>query len=106
MFGPVAASVPAADTSELGFTFSPNPFGPSTTISFNVPGSGGRVAVSIHNMAGKLVRRLVNAEMQPGRQALTWDGRGERGESLGSGVYFCRIVTPGQSEQRKLVLLR
>lgn len=106
LFGPVAASVPAADTTELGLTFSPNPFAPSTTISFGVPDPGGHVAVSIHNMAGKLVRRLVNTEMHPGRQAVTWDGGGERGESLGSGVYFCRIETVGQSEQKKLVLLR
>lgn len=95
-----------AATATLSPMISPNPFGPSTTISFDLPGPGGRVAVSIYNMAGKLVRRLVNTEMQPGRQTLTWDGRGERGESLGSGVYFCRIQTPGQSDQKKLVLLK
>jgi hypothetical protein len=85
---------------------SPNPFNPSTTISFNVPGTGGRVAVSIYNMAGRLVRRLAETDMQPGQHTLTWDGRGESGESAGSGVYFCRIETPGQSDQKKLVLLR
>lgn len=57
-------------------------------------------------MAGRLVRRLADTEMQPGRHTLTWDGRGERGESLGSGVYFCRIETPGQSDQKKLMLLK
>ena len=64
------------------------------------------MAVSIYNMAGRLVRRLADTEMLSGPQTLTWDGRGEHGESLGSGVYFCRIEVPGQSEQKKLVLLK
>jgi hypothetical protein len=97
---------PEAAVATISPTISPNPFNPLTAISFAIPTPGGRVAVSIYNMAGKLVRRLADAEMQSGEQSLTWDGRGERGESLGSGVYFCRIETPGQSDQKKLVLLK
>ena len=97
---------PAEAVATISPTISPNPFNPSTTMSFGVPAPGGRVAVSIYNMAGKLVRRLADTEMPAGEQNVTWDGRGESGESLGSGVYFCRIETPGQSDQKKLVLLK
>lgn len=95
-----------AATATISPAISPNPFNPSTTISFAVPAPGGRVAVSIYSMAGRLVRRLIDAKMPTGEHAVTWDGRGEHGESLGSGVYFCRIEVPGQSEQKKLVLLK
>jgi len=97
---------PEAGAATISPAVSPNPFNPSTTISFAVPDPGGRVAVSIYNMAGRLVRRLADTEMLSEPQTLTWDGRGEHGESLGSGVYFCRIEVPGQSEQKKLVLLK
>ena len=97
---------PEGAAATISPAISPNPFNPATAISFNVPGAGGRVAVSIYNMAGKLVRRLTDAEMPAGEHTVTWDGRGEHGESLGSGVYFCRIEVPGQSEQKKLVLLK
>ena len=97
---------PEAAAATISAVIAPNPFNPSTTISFNVPGAGGHVAVSIYNMAGKLVRQMADTDMQSGQHTLTWDGRGESGESLGSGVYFCRIETPGQSDQKKLVLLK
>jgi hypothetical protein len=97
---------PEAAVATISPAISPNPFNPSTAISFNVPGTGGRVAVSIYNMAGRLVRQLADTEMPAGPQTLTWDGLGEHGESLASGVYFCRIEVPGQSDQKKLVLLK
>lgn len=97
---------PEAAVATISPTIAPNPFNPSTTISFSVPSPGGRVAVSIYNMAGKLVRRLADADMPQGQRTLAWDGRGELGESLSSGVYFCRIETPGESDQKKLVLLK
>jgi hypothetical protein len=104
--GDETSEQPEVAAATISPTISPNPFNPSTTISFNVPGAGGRVAVSIYNMAGRLVRRLAETDMQSGQHTLTWDGRGERGENVGSGVYFCRIETPGQSDQKKLVLLK
>jgi hypothetical protein len=97
---------PEASAVTISPMIAPNPFNPSTTVSFIVPAPGGRVAVSIYNMAGKLVRQLLDGDVQAGQQTVTWDGRGKRGENLSSGVYFCRIEVPGQSDQKKLVLLK
>jgi hypothetical protein len=54
------------------------------------------------------VRTLVNEVQRPRPDGYTvrWDARNEKGERLASGVYFCRLVTPGFSQTRKLVLVR
>jgi hypothetical protein len=84
----------------------PNPFNPMTTIRFDLAQSG-HVRLRLYDVAGRLVRTLVDAEMQAGRdQRLVWDGRGETGERLASGVYWLRLEAAGFDGSRKLVMLR
>ncbi|HER42882.1 MAG TPA: T9SS type A sorting domain-containing protein, partial [Candidatus Eisenbacteria bacterium] len=87
----------------------PNPFNPSTTIPFTVPGpDGGRSAVSlaIYDVRGSRVRTLVEGSFPNGKHAVQWDGRNERGERVSSGVYFARLRVGGADATRKMVLLR
>jgi len=57
-------------------------------------------------VTGRLVRTLVDGPRPAGRHAVIWDGRDERGGDAGSGVYFSRLVWPGGSEAKRMLLLR
>ena len=51
----------------------PNPFNPRTTIAFSLP-EAGRVRLDIYDVAGKLVRALVDADVPGGVSRIAWDG--------------------------------
>ncbi|MEE9270417.1 MAG: T9SS type A sorting domain-containing protein, partial [Candidatus Krumholzibacteria bacterium] len=84
----------------------PNPFNPTTTIRYSIKDNG-RVNLRVYNVAGQLVRILVNDVQAPRADgfAVTWDGRNEAGTAVSSGVYFYKLVTPGFVRTRKMVLL-
>jgi hypothetical protein len=87
----------------------PNPFNPSTTIPFTVPGTEGsrsRVSLVIYDVRGAHVRTLVNEPYESGRHSVQWDGRNHRGESVASGIYFARLGVGNSVATRKMVLLR
>ena len=83
----------------------PNPFNPSTTISFYLP-QPERVVLTIYDVAGRRVRRLVDDNVTFGRTDVTWDGRNDNGERVGSGVYFYRLVAGKKVLTRKLTVLK
>jgi len=84
----------------------PNPFNPVTTIAYDVPAPGGRVTIAIYDVAGRLVRTLVDSSQEPGRLAAVWDGTDETGAMVGSGVYYCRMQSDDHDETIKLTLLK
>jgi hypothetical protein len=84
---------------------SPNPFNPSTTISFYLP-SRGVVALSVYDVTGSLVARLVNEERSAGRHSVLWNGTNQSGERVSSGIYFCRLQAGKEIRLRKMALLR
>ncbi len=84
----------------------PNPFNPETAIPYTLA-QDGRVAIRIYDVAGRLVRTLVNAPQRAGPQVARWDGRGDGGRGMASGIYFYRIEYPdGTVSARKLTILR
>jgi hypothetical protein len=87
----------------------PNPFNPAATLSFEVPGEtrGARpVSLAIYDATGRLVRRLVSAQVGTGSHSVVWDGRDQEGRSLGSGVYFAHITIGDFAASQKLTLIR
>jgi hypothetical protein len=86
----------------------PNPFGQSTTISYVIPSSAGRVPVrlSVFDAAGRLVRTLVDAERSPGIHSLVWDGRNRVGATVAGGIYFYQLQVDGQRQTKQVVLIR
>ena len=65
------------------------------------------VTLRVYNVAGALVKTLVNGERAPGiAHAVTWDGRNNAGQRVASGVYFYRLVTKEFSRTKKMVLLK
>jgi hypothetical protein len=86
----------------------PNPFNPSTTIIYDIPDEDQSVDVKlwIYDLRGRLIRQLVDEENLPGRYAVQWDGRDDRGKRTSSGVYFYRITAGDFVSIRKLVLIK
>jgi hypothetical protein len=92
----------------LGQNF-PNPFNPSTTIRYRVPAGAGEalhVTLDVFDLRGRRVCTLVDAERAAGEYAVQWNGRGERGESLASGVYLYRIHAGDFEATRRMMLLK
>jgi hypothetical protein len=85
----------------------PNPFNPSTTISYTVPENKNiRVTLEVFNMRGMLVCKLVDAERTPGVYSVIWDGTDEKGARVSSGVYFYRLRAGDFVKVRKMVLIK
>jgi arabinogalactan endo-1,4-beta-galactosidase len=68
-----------------GFTIHPNPFNPSATIDYDIPSSS-QVAISVFNVLGSEVARLVDEYTLSGHHQVTWAPR-----NASSGTYFCRM---------------
>jgi hypothetical protein len=83
----------------------PNPFNPVTVIPFELA-ERGPVVISIFDAAGRRVRTLVDEVRNAGRHTVAWNGTGERGTALASGVYFCRLSAGLYTATERLVLIR
>ena len=85
----------------------PNPFNPRTTIRLDLPRDGAAEAeVTIHDLRGRRVALLHRGPLTGRTVSLSWDGRGERGRSLPSGIYLVRAELDGQSVSSKIALVR
>jgi hypothetical protein len=78
----------------------PNPFNPSTTISYRLP-TRSHVMLRVFDVSGRGVATLVDGVEEPGYKSVQWDATG-----VASGVYFCRLNTGDLVQTRKLLLLR
>jgi hypothetical protein len=85
------------------FRVSPNPFGPSTTIAFQME-QDGPVSARIYSVGGRLLRTLVQADLGPGRHERVWQGETDDGTFVGAGIYYLVLETPGRKDHRKLVM--
>jgi hypothetical protein len=78
----------------------PNPFNPRTTIKYSIP-QRSFVSITVYNILGKEVSKLVNEEKLSGSYEVQFDGN-----RLSSGVYFYRLQAGKFSETKKLMLLK
>jgi hypothetical protein len=83
----------------------PNPFNLGTTIPYTLSGDG-PVRISVTNIVGQTVATLVEGFQPAGSYAAFWDGRDPTGRAMASGVYFFRAEIGGQTQVRKMVLLK
>jgi flagellar hook assembly protein FlgD len=83
----------------------PNPFIGATTISYKLP-QPAQTELSIYNLRGQLVRKLVNEPLTSGQHTVTWDGKDDNGKALASGMYLCRISSAGKQETHKMLLMK
>jgi len=83
----------------------PNPFNPSTTISFSLKDAG-QARVDIYNSRGQIVRTLLNETKAAGEHSIEWNGKDDSGRELGSGIYFFRMLSGKYSSTRKMLMLK
>jgi hypothetical protein len=84
----------------------PNPFNPVTTLRYSIK-ERAHVSLKVYNVAGRLVKTLVNEIKQPGLlYKVRWEGRSNSGNPVASGVYFYKIVAKDFSKTKKMVLLK
>ncbi len=83
----------------------PNPFNPSTTISFSLPAPG-HATLAVYDIAGRKVRTLVSGPMTAGEHAVAWDGRDDGGKPVASGVYLTRLVAGERVATGRMALVR
>jgi hypothetical protein len=83
----------------------PNPFNPSTNISYSLK-TPGMVSLDIYNMLGQKVRTLVNSQVDAGEHFAIWDGRDDSGAQSASGTYFVKLNAGDYSSTKKMVLLK
>ena len=83
----------------------PNPFNPTTTLAFNIS-SESVVSITIYNLKGQKVKKLLNEELSAGQHTIDWDGTDENNKSVASGIYFYKIATSKDSDMRKMLLLK
>ncbi|MBN1827006.1 MAG: family 16 glycosylhydrolase [Candidatus Eisenbacteria bacterium] len=103
---PTAVAAPSPPRAFALHPNTPNPFNPSTTIAYDLARPSA-VDLAVYDVAGRKVRTLVSAgNLSAGRHEVVWNGRGDDGRDVASGVYFCRLLAGGYSETRRLLLLR
>jgi hypothetical protein len=83
----------------------PNPFNPSTTVSFNVP-SHADVDLRIYSADGRYVTTLASGPYDQGVHNVNWDATNASGEKVSSGIYFVRLTVGQDVLTSKVVLLK
>jgi len=83
----------------------PNPFNPTTTISYKLDAPG-LVELTVFDMLGREVKTLVQSFQIPGYHTVTWDAQDATGQRVPSGVYLYTLKTAGFLETRKMLLMK
>jgi flagellar hook assembly protein FlgD len=87
----------------------PNPTASSTRLRYTIPARAApaHAELTVYDVLGRRVQRLVDARKDAGRYVARWDGRDARGRPLASGVYLCRLLVDGTPvATRKVTLVR
>ena len=83
----------------------PNPFNPSTTITFSLPRDMA-VDLVVYSLEGRPVRRLLQGSRVAGTHQVVWDGTDRQNRAVPSGIYLVRMVTEDGVDARKVVLAK
>ncbi len=93
-----------SDYSTLKLSNYPNPFNPTTTISFSIPNKS-KVDLSVYNTKGQKVKTLVKDQFTAGDHNILWNGTDNNNQPVSSGIYFYKLNVNGKTEAVKKCLL-
>ena len=83
----------------------PNPVSTRTTITFSVPKTC-HVSIRVYNVAGRIVKNLIDEDKGPGSYKLSWDRTDNTGSKLASGIYFIVMNASSFKSAKKVVVLK
>lgn len=84
----------------------PNPFNPSTNISFEISDQTKDYSLEIYNIKGQLVKTLHQGKLTPGRHNFVWNGQDKHDNEVASGVYFYRLNNGKETQIRKMLMMK
>ncbi len=99
-----AGNLPVPLNTELSGNY-PNPFNPTTTISFALS-TQEKVTIDIYNIKGEKVKTLLNETREAGFYTVEWNGKDNYGRNISSGVYFYNMRSGNYSATRKMIMLK
>jgi hypothetical protein len=83
----------------------PNPFNQETNIKFQLNKSE-TISIKVYNILGKEIKLLLEENLPAGEHYVQWDGKGNEGNSLSSGIYFIQMMAGEYRQTIKSVLLK
>jgi FlgD Ig-like domain len=99
-----AGTTPSIPTMLTLLPNSPNPFEGTTSLHVGLP-KAGEVRIEVYDVAGRRVATRTST-LSAGWRDVVFDGRGDNGQALASGVYFYRVHAAGETHTRKMVISR
>ncbi len=97
---PLAANSSPGEGEQMHLQAAPNPFNPTTTISFSLP-EAAYVELAVYNLSGRKVATLAEGMQSAGSHAAVFDG-----SSLSSGIYLYRLSSSGIAANGKMLLVK
>ena len=79
----------------------PNPFNPTTSISYNIPFETNNLSINVYDITGRLVEELYKGNQFKGKHKITWNA-----EKFSSGVYFIKLQTSNEQITKKIILIK
>jgi hypothetical protein len=101
---PISVAVPVPSQYRLSQNY-PNPFNPLTTVRYELP-KGIAVRLLVFDLAGRVVRTLVDSPQEAGYHTVSWDGRNDAGQAVSSGIYYLRMEAGDYRAVVKMALVR
>ena len=99
---PVDPPLPPVPTLHSNY---PNPFNPSTTISYALPATAW-ITLEVADVLGRRVRVLQTGFAEAGVHSIVWDGKDDRGGVVAGGVYLCRLIVGPSALTRPMLLVK
>lgn len=83
----------------------PNPFNPTTNISFNLE-TEGVTKLDIFNIRGQKVKTIFNGFLENGTHSFEWNGTNENNLKVASGVFFYRVTQNNNQKINKMIMIK
>lgn len=114
IFGPIVITIPGTEIDDdeidiynIQLSNYPNPFNPSTTISFSTTENTENTELIIYNLKGQKVKSLpINQFNNSPVQQVIWNGTDNNGNKVSSGIYMYKLVTDQETFTKKMILLK
>ncbi len=103
-FGLYLGASPVPEANLFAVANYPNPFNPSTKISYVVP-QAGHLCLKVFNVRGELVRTLIDGQVESSGHVM-WDGANNQGGAAASGVYFYEARLGNEVQVKKMALIK
>ncbi|MBT6516747.1 MAG: M6 family metalloprotease domain-containing protein [Candidatus Marinimicrobia bacterium] len=83
----------------------PNPFNPSTSISYDIAKTG-QIHLAVYDLNGRLIKTLKNGEAKRGYYSVIWDAKDENGAGVSTGIYFIKLTSLSFLNTHKILYLK